>query len=471
MIPIHHTPRPFLSRRDWLVRTGSGFGGLALAALLADEGGAVAPPVPSASRGPHFTPRTKRVIHIFLEGGPSHVDTFDPKPKLTQNNGKPITVPGGEEKPRTAFGSPFTFARCGKAGIEISTVFPELAKQADDLCVVRSMHTSDPGHEQAMLMMNCGDTRFARPAVGAWTTYGLGSENRNLPGFIVLYHENQPLKGPENWQAAFLPGALQGTGIDTQYRDVDKLIEHVRSPASSRAEQRQQLDLLRELNRQHAAQHRGADARLEARIESFELAYRMQTASGEAFAAHRESKRIRDLYGDSPIGRQCLLARRLAERGVRFVQVYNSTWDHHDNLAEDLRTQAKDLDRALAGLLRDLKQRGLLADTLVLVCGEFGRSPTIDGNASSVGKKLGRDHNHRGFTALLAGGGVKGGHVHGATDELGFEAVQDKIHVHDLHATILYLLGFDHERLTYRYAGRNFRLTDVAGKVVGGVLA
>ena len=350
MNPTHHTIRSFLSRRDWLVRAGSGFGSLALTALLADEAGASAPADPLKPRPPHFTARARRVIHIFLEGGPSHVDTFDPKPKLKENNGKLIPVPGGE-KPRTAFGSPFSFARCGKSGIEISNAFPELMKRADDLCVVRSMHTSDPGHEQAMLMMNCGDTRFARPAVGAWTTYGLGAENRNLPGFIVLYQENQPLKGPENWQAAFLPGAFQGTAIDARHRQIEKLIEHVRSPAASKVEQRQQLDLLRDLNGRHAAERRATDARLEARIESFELAYRMQSASGEAFAAGREPKGVRDLYGDSAIGRQCLLARRLAERGVRFVQVYNSGWDHHDNLAENLRNQARDLDRALAGLL------------------------------------------------------------------------------------------------------------------------
>jgi hypothetical protein len=471
MNPLDHTARPLSSRREWLTRTGFGFGGLALAALLAEEGSAADPAAdPLAPRKPHFAPKAKRVIHIFLEGGPSHLDTFDPKPALVKNAGKPIPLPG-EDRKATAFGSPFKFARHGRSGIEISDAFPNLAKLADDLCVVRSMHTDDPGHEQAMLMMNCGDTRFARPSVGSWVTYGLGTENRNLPGFVALYHEGQPNKGSENWQAAFLPGVYQGAGIDARYRDVEKLIEHARSPVASAAEQRQQLDLLRAVNQIHAAGGRADDPRLDARIQSFELAYRMQAEAAEAFDAGREPKQVRDLYGDAPAGRQCLLARRLVERGVRFVQVYNSGWDHHDNLAESLRDQARGCDRAVAGLLTDLKQRGLLRDTLVVCCGEFGRTPTVDGNPTSVGKKAGRDHNHRGFSAWLAGGGAKGGSVLGATDEFGFAAVNDKVHVHDLHATILHLLGFDHEKLTYRYAGRDFRLTDVSGTVVRSLLA
>jgi hypothetical protein len=461
-----------LSRREWLTRTGFGFGGLALAALLAEDARAEDPKPtdPLAPKKPHFAAKAKRVIHVFLEGGPSHVDTFDPKPKLTENAGKPIPVLG-EDRKATAFGSPFKFTKHGTSGLEISDAFPELAKLADELCLVRSMHTDDPGHEAAVLMMNTGDTRLARPSVGSWVTYGLGTENRDLPAFVAMFEGGMPVKGAENWQAAFLPGVFQGSGIDTQNRDIEKLIEHIRSPVASGDEQRLQLDLLKELNHRHAASGRADDPRLETRIESFELAYRMQTAAGEAFDAAREPKRVRSLYGDSPVARQCLIARRLIERGVRFVQVYNSGWDHHDTLAENLRTQAKDADWAVAGLLTDLKQRGLLSDTLVLCCGEFGRTPTADGNPSSIGKTAGRDHNNRGFTAWLAGGGVKGGLIHGATDEFGFAAVTDKVHVRDLHATILYLLGLDHEKLTYRYSGRDFRLTDVAGTVVRNLVA
>lgn len=470
MNPTQHDPRPLFSRRDWLTHAGFGFGGLALAALLAEEtrGEDVRPTDPLAPKKPHFAAKAKRVVHVFLEGGPSHVDTFDPKPKLTANNGKPIPV-FGEDRKATAFGSPFKFSKRGKAGLEISDAFPELAKRADELCVIRSMHTDDPGHEQAVLMMNTGDTRLARPSVGSWVTYGLGTENRNLPAFVALFNEGMPVKGAENWQAAFLPGVFQGAAIDAQNRDIEKLIECIRSPVASGDEQRLQLDLLKELNRRHAT-NRADDPRLEAKIESFELAYRMQAEAGEAFDAGREPRRVRELYGDTPVGRQCLIARRLLERGVRFVQVYNSGWDHHDTLAESLRNQAKDLDKAVAGFLTDLRRRGMLDDTLVVCCGEFGRTPTADGNGTSIGKKAGRDHNNRGFTAWLAGGGVRGGLVHGATDEFGFAAVKDKVHVHDLHATILYLLGLDHEKLTYRYSGRDFRLTDVAGSVVRGVI-
>jgi hypothetical protein len=470
MNPTQHRPVPSLSRRDWLVRSGLGFGGLALSALLAEGSEEGRPVDPLAPKKPLFPAKAKRVIHVFLEGGPSHLDTFDPKPKLTENNGRSITV-FGEERKGLAFGSPFKFAKHGKSGLEISDAFPHLAKCADDLCVVRSLHTDDPGHEQSVLMMNTGDTRLARPSVGSWVTYGLGTENRDLPAFVALYNETPPLKGAENWQAAFLPGLFQGSGLDAQNRDVEKLIEHVRSPVASGQEQRLQLDLLKDLNRRHANAGRADDPRLEARIESFELAYRMQSTATEAFDAAREPKRVRDLYGETAVGRQCVIARRLIERGVRFVQVYNSGWDHHDSIEESLRNSAKDLDRAVAGLLTDLKQRGLLNDTLVVCCGEFGRTPTSDGNPTSVGKKSGRDHNNRGFSGWLAGGGVKGGMAFGETDELGFAAVKDKVHVHDLHATMLHLLGLDHEKLTYRYSGRDFRLTDTAGRVVREVLA
>jgi hypothetical protein len=317
--------------------------------------------------------------------------------------------------------------------------------------------------------MNCGNARLARPSVGSWVTYGLGSENQNLPGFVVLYQENQPDQGPQNWQSAFLPSVYQGIAIDAQRREVEEMIEHGRSLHASDAEQRLQLDLLGSLNQLHR-QARAEDSRLDARIRAFELAYRMQAEAADVFDVTREPPRVRQLYGNTPLGRQCLLARRLVERGVRFVQLYHDGWDHHDNLADSLRAQALAADQAIAGLLTDLKQRGLLDGTLVLWSGEFGRTPTADGSPTSR-RELGRDHNHRGFSAWLAGGGVKGGIAFGATDELGFAAVQDPVHIHDLHATMLHLLGIDHERLTYRHAGRDFRLTDVHGRVVDEILA
>jgi hypothetical protein len=448
-----------------------GFGALAFAGLFAEvEGLDASPGAATGPRNPHFTPRAKRVIHLFLEGGPSHVDTFDPKPALARRDGDEIPRPGGEGG-GVAMGSPFRFARHGRSGLEVSEVFPRLARCADDLCVVRSMQTDEPSHEQAMLMLNCGESRFARPSVGSWVTYGLGSVNRNLPGFVVLFHEGQPLQGAQNWQAAFLPDQYQGVAVDTRHRRVEDLIEHIVSPHANPAEQRLQLDLLAELNRQHAGP-RPEDARLEARIESFELAYRMQAEAADAFDLRHEPRRVRELYGATPQGRQCLIARRLVERGVRFVQLYHGGWDHHENLAEGLREQARACDQAFAGLLTDLRQRGLLRDTLVVCSGEFGRTPTADINPlATTGRQPGRDHNHQGFCCWLAGGGVKGGLAYGATDEFGFQAVEGPVHVHDLHATVLHLLGFDHERLTYRYAGRDFRLTDVRGRVVKDLLA
>ena len=457
------------NRRDWLASAGSGFGGLALAAILADRGKAGDSPTPktSDSRSTHFAPKVKHVIHVFLEGGPSHVDLFDPKPELSRHDGKPIPVPGTNRK-APAFGSPFRFARRGQSGLEISNALPLLGDLADDLCVIRSMHSDEAAHETAMLLMNCGNARLARPSVGSWITYGLGREDQNLPEFVVLYDSKPPVKGVENWQAAFLPATCQATAVDTQHRDVSRLLENIHSPFAAAAEQRLQLDLLNDLNRRHAA-HRTSDPRLEARIKSFELAYRMQTEATDAFDVAREPVRVREQYGDAPVGRQCLMARRLIERGVRFVQVYNPGWDHHDTLADNLREQAKGLDHALAGLLTDLRRRDLLGETLVVIGGEFGRTPVADG--IFISKKLGRGHNNRGFTTILAGGGVKGGYAHGKTDEFGFQAVEGKVHVHDLHATMLQLLGLDHQRLTYRYAGRDFRLTDVKGNVVKQVLA
>jgi hypothetical protein len=454
------------SRRAWLRRTGLGFGSLAAAALLHDEARADAVD-PLARKQPHFAAKAQRVIMLFLEGGPSHLDTFDPKPKLSARTGQ--MVPATDEQPGgVLLGSPFEFKPHGQSGLPLSSVFPKLAECADDLCVLRSLHTDEPSHESALLLMNCGTPRAARPSLGSWLTYGLGTVNQNLPGYVVLYDRTHPLQGPHNWQAAFLPGVFQGTALDTQHKSAAQMIEHLLSQHASDAEQRLQLDLLQQINRQHA-QMRRDDARLETRLQAFELVYRLQTEAHEAFDLAHESKRTRELYGATPMGRQCLLARRLVERGVRFVQVYHSGWDHHNDLATALPEQAARCDEAIAGLLIDLKQRGLLADTLVVCAGEFGRTPTAD--AGSRGEQAGRDHNHRGFSGWLAGGGVKGGLAYGATDELGHAAVENKVHIHDLHATILHLLGLDHEKLTYRYAGRDFRLTNVAGKVVSGILA
>ena len=466
------------TRRELLTRTGLGLGSLGLADLLSREavaGDANSETHPLSPKGPHFAARAKRVIHLFMNGGPSHLDTFDPKPILNEYHGRTLpTSQRTERKTGAAFGSPFKFARHGQSGLEISELFPHVAKSADELCVIRSMYADVPNHEPSYLLMNCGDGRQARPALGAWVTYGLGTDNQNLPGFIVMCPGGVPATAGNNWRSAFLPGAYQGTYIDSQHREPQKLVEHIRNDFVRPGRQRAQLDLLRQLNQQHLAA-RGEAAQLEARIQSFELAYRMQSEATEAFDVNLEPPSMRALYGDTTYGRQLLIGRRLLERGVRFVQIWQrpgQPWDAHDNLEKNHRDLATECDQPIGALLSDLKARGMLDDTLVIWGGEFGRTPTVEiptPGVSSVGQ--GRDHNHYGFSMWLAGGGVKGGHVHGATDELGWNAVENRVHVHDLHATILHLLGFDHERLTYRYAGRDFRLTDVAGNVVRELLA
>jgi hypothetical protein len=460
-----------------------GFASLGLAGLMASQGLLSAAPdagrsaSPLAPKGPHFAPKAKRVIHLFMNGGPSHVDSFDPKPSLQKYAGKllPRTNLRTERKTGAAFPSPFQFQRYGKSGIEVSELFAHTARSIDDICVIRSMHADVPNHEPSLLLMNCGEARQIRPSMGSWLTYGLGSDNQNLPGFIAMCPGGYPIQETQNWQSAFLPGAYQGTYIDTRHTEVDKLIEHIKNTTLSLSEQRRQLDLLRQLNERHQ-QRRQHDAQLESRIQSFELAYRMQMDAADAFDVSREPKYIRDLYGPGTQARQILIARRLLEKGVRFVQVWHGAgqpWDNHDDIEVNHRRLAKQCDQAIGALLVDLKQRGMLDDTLVMWGGEFGRTPTVElpTPGANAGKINGRDHNHWGFTMWLAGGGIKGGHVHGATDEFGFQAVEDKVHVHDLHATILHLLGFDHERLTYRYAGRDFRLTDVFGHVVKEVIA
>jgi hypothetical protein len=471
-----------LTRRDFLCRSGMGFAALGLAGLMSEAGmvqageaGAV--PNPQAPRPPHFPAKAKRVIHLFMNGGPSHVDTFDPKPALAKFAGKSLPMPNlrTERRTGTAFPSPYTFRRYGRSGIEVSEIFPHVAQSVDDLCVIRSMHADVPNHEPSLMLMNCGEARLIRPSLGSWVTYGLGSENQNLPGFIAMCPGGYPIQETQNWQSAFLPGVYQGTYIDTRHTDIEKLIENVRNNFVTLREQREQLDLLRRLNERHL-ERRQQQAPLEARIQSFELAYRMQTDASDAFDVSREPQSIRDMYGPGVQGRQLLIARRLLEKGVRFVQVWHGQgqpWDSHDDLEVNHRRLAKECDQAIGALLKDLKQRGMLDETLVIWGGEFGRTPTVElpTPGANAGKVNGRDHNHYGFSMWLAGGGVRGGYVHGATDEFGFAAAEDPVHVHDLHATILWLLGFDHEKLTYRYAGRDFRLTDVHGRVVKELLA
>jgi len=463
------------TRRELLARCGMGMGAVALAGVGA-QAGLTAAHNPLQPRPPQFAAKAKRVLHLFMNGGPSQVDTFDPKPALERYAGKPLPSPSHlrtERKTGNALPSVFKFKKYGQSGIEVSELFEQVGGRVDDLCVVRSMHTDLPNHEPSLMLMNTGESRLVRPSVGSWVTYGLGSENQNLPGFVVLCPDGHPVKAAENWHAGFLPGAYQGTYVDTKHTEIDKLIANVRSPFATGAEQRRQLDLLRQLDRRHADQ-RGEDAVLETRIQSFELAYRMQMEATDAFDVTHEPKSILDMYGPGLQARQLMIARRLLEKGVRFVQVWTGRgqpWDNHDNLATDMRRLAGDCDRPIAALLRDLEQRGLLDDTLVIWGGEFGRTPTVElPNDANTGTIDGREHNHWGFSMWLAGGGVKKGHVHGATDDLGYKAVEKPVHVRDLHATILHLLGFDHETLTYRYDGRDFRLTDVEGEVVRDIL-
>ena len=455
-----------ISRRDLLVRSGLGFGAIALADLLHADS-----PNPLAPKKPHFPAKAKRVVHLFMNGGPSQVDTFDPKPLLDKYHGKPLPTTNlrTERKTGAAMRSPFRFRRYGRSGIEVSDLFAQTAaRHIDSMCVIRSMHAEVPNHEPSLMLMNCGDGRLPRPSMGAWITYGLGSENQNLPGFVAMCPGGYPIVATQNWRSAFLPGAYQGTYVDTQHTDVQKLIENIRNNGMTSAEQRKQLDVVRTLNEMHR-EVRPGDPQLEARIQSFELAYRMQSEAAEAFDVNREPTRVRERYGPGVPARQLLITRRLIERGVRFVQCWSGAgqpWDNHDGLEAQHTKLAGEWDRPIAAFLDDLKARGLFDETVVMWGGEFGRTPVAELPALS-----GRDHNHYGFSMWLAGGGVKGGQVIGATDEFGFAAVEDKVHVHDLHATILHLLGFDHEKLTYRYAGRDFRLTDVHGHLVKKVVA
>jgi len=463
-----------LSRRDFLSRSGMGLGSLGLAGLLSGNGSAAGASEASslATKQPHFPGKAKRVIHFFCNGGPSHVDTFDPKPALTKYAGQPVPINLlTERRTGAALPSPFKFQKYGESGIEVSEIFAKTAEHIDDIAVIRSMQAQVPNHEPSLLLMNCGDSVQPRPSVGSWILYGLGTENQNLPGFVAMCPGGLPIKDNENWQSAFLPGAYQGTYIDSVHRELDKLIENIEHPQVATAVQRRQLDLLAKINKEHA--HYRSDPRLESRIQSFELAFRMQIEAAEAFDIAHEPASIRELYGDTVHGRQTLIARRLLERGVRYVQLWHGAgqpWDNHENVEGNHRKLAGELDGPIAALLADLKSRGMFDETLVIWGGEFGRTPTVEIGGDGKGK-LGRDHNHYGFSVWLAGGGIKGGTVYGATDEFGFRAEQNPTTVHDLHATMLHLLGFDHEKLTYRYAGRDFRLTDVHGHVIKEIVA
>jgi hypothetical protein len=460
---------PSLTRRNWLQRAGAGFGAFGLAGAL-NAAGMLAP----AGRT-HFPARAKRVIFLFMNGGPSQVDTFDPKPALKKYAGQ---KPAGEASRNAKLGfmpSPFAFQPRGQSGIVMSELFPRLAECADDLCVIRSLYTDTPNHEPALLLMHSGHPQPTRPSLGSWASYGLGAENQNLPAFVVLA-PMRPVVGPQLWSSSFLSGAHQGMAVNPRQTSVELLLPNLRHPSLDRAGQRKQLDLLEALNHLHRAE-RPEDAALDAQIQALETAFHMQLEASEAFDLSQEPAAVRSLYGDTVFGRSCLLARRLAERGVRFVQVYfldgksNQPWDTHQDNDKRHRAMGPESDRATAALLIDLKRRGLLDDTLVIWGGEFGRTPYAQPTKAGSTKAVGRDHHHTGFTMLLAGGGVRGGLTYGTTDELGMQAVENRMHVHDLHATILHLLGFDHEKLTYRHSGRDFRLTDVYGRVVHDVIA
>jgi hypothetical protein len=440
----------------------AGFAVTAQQSLLAEMSGNPWTPKP-----PMFPAKAKHVIVVFLQGGLSQVDSFDYKPMLDKYDGKPLPY----ETPRTEFAtgnlmrSPFKFKKYGKNGTEVSELFPYIAENIDDFTIVRSMISDIPNHGPSVLMMNTGSVRVGRPSFGSWVVYGLGTENQNLPGYIVL---TAGFGGGDSFSSAFLPAVYQGTIVPYSQADPRKQIQYLANARENQTQQREQLDFLRDINQGYVDQLGGAPE-LEASIQSMEVAFRMQTEAPDVFDTRKESEATRAMYGDGGIGRACLTARRLVEKGVRFVQVVHAGWDHHADIMGHKFT-AKDVDQPIAALVKDLKQRGLLDDTLVLVTSEFGRTPVINlGGFRSVHN--GRDHNIYGFTVLMAGGGAKPGTIYGSTDDFGFKVAQNPVHVHDLHATALHLMGMDHEKLTYRYAGRNFRLTDVAGVVVKDVLA
>lgn len=466
----HHQGPARISRRAMLRRSSAGFGSLALAGLLGSESQAAGT---SLAQQPHFAPKAKRVIFLFMHGGPSHMDTFDYKPQLQKDSGKPLPF----DKPKifsaqtgNLLGSPWKFKQHGESGAWVSELFPHVAGCVDDLCIINSMYGSNSRHGGALLELHTGSDTFVRPSMGSWITYGLGSENQDLPGFITVC-PTLTHGGVNAYSSSFLPADYQGTPIGNASIPADKaLIPFIKNKSGvPLATQRKELDFLQQMNREHLSEA-GPDAALEGRINSFELAYRMQTTAPELQDISDESEATQKMYGlDDDVtknfGRQCLMARRFAERGVRFVQITHSyKWDQHSGLKTALPRNCKEVDQPIAALIKDLKSRGLLEDTLVLWGGEFGRTPVSQGAD-------GRDHNPQGYTMWLAGGGIKGGLQYGATDDYGYYAVKDKIHVHDLHATMLHLLGLDHKRLTYKFAGRDFRLTDIHGEVMYDLFA
>ena len=442
------------TRRQFLNRFGMGFGALSLASLLGDSAYAATSLSPTAAHAGHFPGKAKRVIHIFSQGGPSHIDTWDPKPGMAKYAGQDVPLIGGLPLP-----SVFDFKKTGKSGVEVSEIFPKIGESIDDIAVIRSMTTDVPAHEFATLMMNTGSGRLVKPSMGAWALYGLGTVNENLPGFIAL---GGGLGGAANWRAGFLPGAFQGTLVSSVSQPAEKIIENIRSHYATLAQQRKQLDLLQQLNEAHADQLQRESA-LEARIQSFELAFKMQTEATEVFDVTKEPQHIRDMYGDSETARRMLVARRLVENGVRFVQVWAGGWDHHTDVKGNLRKQAENIDQPVGALLKDLKQRDMLKDTLVVWGGEFGRTPRHDKGARG---EPGRDHHHRAFCSWMAGGGVKGGQTIGSTDDLGLRAAEDPYHVWDIHASILNLLGLNHLRTTYMHNGRAERPTVTGGNLI-----
>ena len=457
-----------LTRRDLLRLTGSGFGMVGLSRALASP--TVADPL--APKQPHFDGRAKHVIHLFLNGAPSQVDSFDHKPDLARHHGK--EYPGGnlrtERKTGALMRSPFEFAPSGKSGIPISEIFPHLGSVIDKCIVVNSMHTDVPFHEPSLFMFNCGQRIAGHPSYGSWLTYGLGTENQNLPGYVVMC-PGYPVVGPQLWTSAYLPGAYQGAYVRNSEVEPEKLVPFLRNASMTPDEQRRQLDLLGRLNGLHLARE-GVAPQLEATIHSMEVAFRMQSEATDAFDIRLEPAQTRERYGDGDFARGCLIARRLVERGVRVVQVYYGNmqpWDTHDDIQE-MRSLAAKSDRAMASLIQDLDASGLLDETIVLIGGEFGRTPTVE-IAGVTKLHAGRDHNNHGFSVVVAGGGFREGVRFGKTDEFGFRAVEDRVHVRDLHATILHQMGIDHERLTYRHSGRDFRLTDVEGEVKTDLLA
>jgi hypothetical protein len=489
---MSHRARHPVTRREALCRIGNGFGMLAFAGMVGESLATAATLVSSqldpkarAAGGLHHAAKAKHVIFLFMNGGLSQVDSFDPKPMLDKYHGQPL--PGGsiatERKTGALMRSPYAFKKYGQCGMDVSELFPHVGSCADDICFIRSVYTDIPNHEPSILMMNTGHSQVGRPSIGSWLTYGLGTDNKNLPGYVVLCPDVPTTVGPPLWNNAFLPAVHQGTFISDKTEKPDqilgkdfdpkKLVNYIHNDKFTLTEQRRELDLLEQLDRLRNEREQIRDPQLEAAISSMEVAYRMQTEAPEVFDIRKETEATLQLYGPGSTARGCLMAVRLVERGVRMVQVYyakGDPWDAHSDIQAH-RRNAKDSDQPFAAVIKDLKSRGLFDETLVICGSEFGRTPVceVGGGAGTV--QNGRDHNPFGFTMWLAGAGVKGGTIYGATDDFGFKAIEKPVHVHDLHATILHLMGIDHTKLTYRYSGRDFRLTDVSGNVITEILS